>query len=86
MTIDDQGTIELSAADGTAVTLDAQAGELRAVDANGNSLTTGANGITIQDQSGNTVQLGASGIALQADERDHPGRARWRWAAPSASR
>jgi hypothetical protein len=67
VTIDDQGTIQLSAADGTAVTLDAQASEIRAQDANGNSLTTGASGITIQDQSGNMVQLGASGITLQAE-------------------
>jgi hypothetical protein len=67
VTIDDQGTIQLSAADGTSVTLDAQASEIRAQDANGNSLTTGASGITIQDQGGNMVQLGASGITLQAE-------------------
>jgi uncharacterized protein involved in type VI secretion and phage assembly len=65
VTIDNQGTIELTAADGTKLTLDAQSSALQVQDANGNSLSADASGVTIQDASGNSVQPASSGITLQ---------------------
>jgi uncharacterized protein involved in type VI secretion and phage assembly len=61
VTIDDRGTIELTAADGTSMTLDADAGEIRAQDANGNSVSTSAAGITVQGQ---TVNVQAEQVSL----------------------
>lgn len=66
--IDKNGTISLTDAKGSSLTLDADAGEIVMKDANGNTLTMDPNGIVVEDSNGNKIELGSSGITVKAKE------------------
>jgi uncharacterized protein involved in type VI secretion and phage assembly len=66
MTIDAQGTILLTDANGAKVTLDVTATQVEVADASGNKLTMTATGTTVQDASGNKIEMTAAGVKVTA--------------------
>ena len=64
MTIDAQGTVALTDANGATVTLDVAGTQVVVQDASGNSLTMSATGTTVQDANGNTIEMGPGGVTL----------------------
>jgi uncharacterized protein involved in type VI secretion and phage assembly len=68
MTIDPQGTVNITDASGNAFTLDAENREVVIEDSNGNTITMDASGTVIEDSNGNTVQMAASGITVEGSK------------------
>lgn len=66
--IDPSGTITLTDAQGSVLTLDADATKATLDDANGNSLTMTSSGVTLEDASGNKIQMAASGITVKGQQ------------------
>jgi len=66
--IDRAGTIALTDANGSKLTLDADAGEVVVEDCNGNTMTMTASGTTIEDSNGNKVEMTASGIKIKGQQ------------------
>jgi uncharacterized protein involved in type VI secretion and phage assembly len=66
MTIDSQGTIALTDANGATVTLDVSGNRVIVQDANGNSVTMSTTGTTVQDSNGNAIEMGPSGVKITA--------------------
>jgi len=66
--IDSAGTVALTDAAGSKVTLDAEAGELKVEDANGNKLTMTSQGTTVEDANGNKVEMAAAGITVKGQK------------------
>ena len=66
MTIDAQGTIQLTDANGAKVTLDVTATQVEVADSSGNKLTMSATGTTVQDGSGNKIEMTAAGVKVTA--------------------
>lgn len=66
--IDKNGTIALTDANGSKLTLDADAGEVLIEDCNGNTMTMNSSGTTIEDSNGNKVEMAASGITVKGQQ------------------
>ena len=66
MTIDPQGTIALTDANGATVTLDVAGNQVILQDASGNTLTMTTTGTTVQDANGNAIEMGPSGVKITA--------------------
>jgi uncharacterized protein involved in type VI secretion and phage assembly len=66
MTIDPQGSIAVTDANGATVTLDVAGNQVIVQDANGNSLTMTTTGTTVQDSNGNTIEMGPGGVKVKA--------------------
>jgi uncharacterized protein involved in type VI secretion and phage assembly len=67
-TIDENGTMALTDANGSKVTLDADAGEIVVEDANGNTLTMSSSGTTVEDANGNKIEMAASGVTVEGQQ------------------
>jgi hypothetical protein len=65
VTIDENGTVAVTDAVGSHVTLDADAEEVVVEDVNGNSLSMTASGITIEDSNGNKIEMASSGVTVE---------------------
>lgn len=65
LTIDENGTVEMTDAQGAKLTLDADADEVVLEDANGNKLTMSSSGTTVEDSNGNKIEMAASGINVK---------------------
>lgn len=68
MTIDENGTVALSDANGATLTLDAGANSVVLEDANGNTLTMDSSATVIEDKNGNRIEMAASGITVQGQQ------------------
>ena len=68
MTIDSNGTVAITDAQGAAVTLDASASTLTIEDANGNSITMSATGTTVEDANGNKIEMAPTGVKVQGQQ------------------
>lgn len=66
--IDKNGTITLTDANGSTLTLEAEAGEVVIEDANGNMMTMNSSGTTLEDSNGNKVEMVASGITVKGQQ------------------
>lgn len=66
LTINPQGTVELTDAAGAKLTLDSESNQVILEDSNGNTVTLDASGTKIQDSNGNQVEMAAAGITLKA--------------------
>jgi uncharacterized protein involved in type VI secretion and phage assembly len=66
MTIDSQGTIALTDANGAKVTLDVAGNQIVVEDANGNTLTMSTTGTTVEDSNGNKIEMGPGGVNIKA--------------------
>ena len=66
--IDEKGTIALTDANGSKLTLDANAGKIVVEDANGNTLTMSSSGTTVKDANGNKIEMAASGVTVQGQQ------------------
>lgn len=66
MTIDSQGTVLLTDANGAKVTLDVASNQIEVEDASGNKLTMTSSGTTVQDANGNKIEMSAAGINVKA--------------------
>ncbi|MCK4690388.1 MAG: phage tail protein, partial [Desulfuromonadales bacterium] len=65
LTIDENGTVAMTDAQGAKLTLDADANEVVLEDANGNKLTMSSSGTTVEDSNGNKIEMAASGINVK---------------------
>lgn len=68
MEIDKNGTIALTDAGGSKLTMDADAGEIVIEDSNGNTMTMSSSGTTIEDANGNKVEMTSSGITVKGQQ------------------
>lgn len=68
MTIDKNGTVITKDAQGSTLTLDADAGKVELKDANGNVLTMDSSGTLLKDKNGNTVEMAAAGITVKGQQ------------------
>lgn len=68
MVIDKNGTIALTDANGSSLTLDADAGEIVVRDANGNTLTMDSSGIVVEDSNGNKIEMSSSEIKVKGQQ------------------
>ncbi len=68
MEIDSAGTVALTDANGSSLTLDAEAGQIVIEDANGNTLTMTSTGTTVEDSNGNKIEMGPSGIKIKGQQ------------------
>ncbi len=66
--IDNEGTIDITDANSSKITLDAEDGKIVIEDANGNRAEMSSSGIDIQDSNGNEVEMAASGITIKAQQ------------------
>lgn len=66
MTIDPQGTILLTDANGAKLTLDVAGNKVEVQDASGNKLTMTTSGTTVQDANGNKIEMTAAGVNIKA--------------------
>jgi uncharacterized protein involved in type VI secretion and phage assembly len=65
ISIDENGTVVMTDAAGSTLTLDAAAGKSVLQDSNNNTLTMDASGTLLEDASGNQVELAAAGITVR---------------------
>lgn len=65
MTVDANGTFDLTDASGGKVVLDADAGSIEIQDRNGNTLTMDSSGTVVRDANGNTIEMTAAGINVK---------------------
>jgi len=68
MEIDPGGTIALTDANGSKLTLDANAGKVVIEDANGNQMTMDSSGTKVEDSNGNQVEMAAAGITVKGQQ------------------
>jgi uncharacterized protein involved in type VI secretion and phage assembly len=68
MTIDSQGTVALTDAQGSKLTLDAAAKQVIIQDANGNTITMDAKGTIVEDVQGNKIEMAAAGITVKGQQ------------------
>ncbi len=68
MEIDQNGTIALTDAGGSKLSMDADAGEIVIEDVNGNTMTMRSSGTTIEDSNGNKIDMAASGITIKGTQ------------------
>ncbi len=68
MEIDAKGTIALTDANGSKLTMDAEAGEVVIEDANGNVLTMSSSGTTVEDANGNKIEMAAAGVTVEGQK------------------
>lgn len=68
ITIDENGTVVLSDAEGSTLTLDAQGEQVVIEEANGNTLTMSSSGTTLEDGNGNRIEMGPSGMTLKGQQ------------------
>lgn len=66
--IDDKGTITLTDAKKSSITLDADAGEIVIKDANDNTVTMSDSGITVEDAEGNSIEMASAGITIKGEK------------------
>jgi len=66
VTIDKDGTVVVTDAEGSRVSLDAAAGEVSVADANGNAVEMTSGGIKLADLNGNEIAMEAAGITVKA--------------------
>lgn len=66
MTIDPQGTLLLTDANGAKLTLDVAGNKIEVQDATGNKLTMTTSGTTVQDANGNKIEMTAAGVNIKA--------------------
>ncbi|MGB7451525.1 MAG: phage baseplate assembly protein V [Lysobacterales bacterium] len=65
ITMNHEGSIDLTDQSGAHVTIDAAAGEIVIEDANGNSITLSSSGISCEDASGNQIVTSAGGVEVK---------------------
>lgn len=68
MTIDENGTVALTNASGSTLTLDASANRVVLEDANGNTLTMDSTGTVVEDKNGNRMEMAPAGITVQGQQ------------------
>lgn len=68
MTVDSNGTFELTDASGGKVVLDAEAGSIEMQDRNGNTMTMDSSGTVVKDANGNTIEMTAAGITVKGTQ------------------
>jgi len=68
LSIDESGTLTLTAADGATLIMNADAGEITVEDANGNTVVMDGSGTAVEDSNGNKVALAAAGMTLEAQK------------------
>lgn len=66
--IDENGSIALTDAGGSTITLDASANECVIEDSNGNTLTLNSSGTKVEDANGNSIEMAASGITVKGQQ------------------
>jgi len=66
--IDKNGTVALTDAGGSSLTLDAENNQITLEDSNGNSLTMSNSGTTVEDANGNKIEMAASGIKVKGTQ------------------
>ncbi|MFZ7127171.1 MAG: phage baseplate assembly protein V [Desulfobacterales bacterium] len=66
-TVDENGTVVITDARGSRLTLDADGGEVVLEDVNGNTLTLDSGGTTIEDVNGNRIEMAAGGITVSGN-------------------
>lgn len=66
--IDKNGSITLTDAGGSTVTLDANGGKVSVEDSNGNTLTMDSSGVTVEDANGNKVEMTATGVTVSGQK------------------
>lgn len=68
MTIDSNGTIELTDAQGSKLTMDASSNKVVIEDSNGNTLTMDSKGTVVEDANGNKIEMAAAGITVKGQQ------------------
>lgn len=68
VTLDKNGSVDLTDANGASVTLDSNSGELVIKDSNGNQVTMSSAGTTAEDSNGNKIEMAASGISVEGQK------------------
>jgi uncharacterized protein involved in type VI secretion and phage assembly len=68
LSIDENGSVSVTDANGATLLLDADAGELVISDANGNSMKLTSSGTTVEDANGNKIEMAASGITVEGQQ------------------
>jgi len=63
--VDPNGTVIITDAQGNTLTLDADSGEIVLEDAGGNTLTMNSGGTTVQDSNGNKIEMTAAGVTVK---------------------
>jgi phage baseplate assembly protein gpV len=66
LVIDENGTVDVQAADGARLTLDAKAGKVTLEDANGHKVEMESSKITISDQGGSKIEMQGPQIKVEA--------------------
>ncbi len=66
--VDENGTITLTDAGGSSLTLDASANKAVLEDSNGNTLTMDSSGTVLEDSNGNKVEMAAAGITVKGTQ------------------
>ena len=65
MLIDENGTVDLTNANGEHMVMDASGSELILEDSNGNKITMNSSGTVVEDSNGNKIEMAAAGITVQ---------------------
>ena len=65
MTIDSEGTVNITDAGGNVLTLDAANNKIVVEDSNGNTLTMDSSGTVIEDSNGNKITMAGGGITVE---------------------
>lgn len=68
LVIDKNGTVTLTDAKGSTLTLDADANKVVLEDANGNTLTMDGTGTVVEDKNGNRIEMAPSGITVKGQQ------------------
>jgi uncharacterized protein involved in type VI secretion and phage assembly len=66
--IDNNGTVALTDAGGSTLTLDAENNQITLEDSNGNCLTMSKAGTTVEDANGNKIEMASSGIKVKGTQ------------------
>ncbi len=66
VTMDHNGSMELTGSDGAVVKLDAEAGTLTIEDANGNTIEMSSSGVTVSDANGNSMAMEGGGVTIES--------------------
>ncbi len=68
VTIDENGSIKVTDAKESSLTLDANAGKIVLEDTNGNTLTMSSSSTIVEDSNGNKIEMGPSGINIKGQQ------------------
>lgn len=68
LSIDKNGSCQLTDAGGSKIKLDAENNECIVEDSNGNKITLNSSGTTVEDANGNTIEMAASGITVKGQQ------------------